>query len=120
MAVPSAAQPHPKDRRTTDYTDKQCPVSAYPCYPCNPWFESLQLCVRREPSNLFGHLEAFPVLPGQQLVGLLVIHDALGLGVDHQLAAQAVLESVEAHGVVLGEVLLHACERFVSFLVVAE
>src|SRR5262249_25129905 len=55
-----------------------------------------------------------------QLVGLGGIDERLRLRIERQLAAEAVLEAVELQAVVLGEILLHALERLVGFLAVAE
>src|SRR5437588_1911124 len=59
-------------------------------------------------SNLGRHLKAFAVLPRQQLVRFLVVDDAFGLGVNHELPAKLVFDPVELQAVIFGQVLLHA------------
>src|SRR5438132_686874 len=70
-------------------------------------------------SDLLGHHEALAVFAGQESVRFPVVDERLGLGIDGQPAADAVRCLVQGHLVLL-QVLFHAGERLVGFLVVAE
>ena len=67
-----------------------------------------------------GHDERLAVGAGQELVGVGSIDERLRLRVHRQLAAEAILETIELQTIVLGEVLLHALKRLIGLLAVAE
>src|SRR5438552_12439057 len=70
-------------------------------------------------SDLLGYREALAVFAGQQSIRFLVVDERLGLDIDGQAAADAVGGLVQGNLVFL-QVLFHAGERLVGFLVVAE